>query len=87
MRVCLINKSSTRDARIMIEAGRSFAVASVMRLTGPGIDATEGIMLGGASVDELGRWAPEPSAVVYLNSQESIVDVPAASAAVVFFND
>jgi hypothetical protein len=87
LRVCLINKNSTRDARIMIEAQRSFAIASIMRLTGPGIDATEGIVLGGASVDELGGWAPEPREAAYLNSQESTVDVPAASAAVVFLSD
>jgi hypothetical protein len=54
LRICLINKDFTRDARTMIETGRSFAVASIMRLTGPGVDATEGTILGVASVDELG---------------------------------
>ena len=54
LRVCLINNDFTRDARTMIATGRSFTVASIMRLTGSGADATDGTMLGVASVDEWG---------------------------------
>src|SRR5262245_27585080 len=84
LRVCLINKDFARGARVHIDAGRSFAAASVMRLVGPSVDATSGITLGGASVDDLGRWTP----VVHDESRatamgEMVVQVPAASAALV----
>ena len=84
LRVCLINKDFVRGARVRIDAGRSFAAASVMRLVGPSVDATSGITLGGASVDDFGRWAP----VVHDESRttamgEMVVQLPAASAALV----
>src|SRR5215510_6934494 len=84
LRVCLINKDFARGARVHIDAGRSFAAASVMRLVGPSVDATSGIALGGESVDDFGRWAP----VVHDESRatamgEMVVQVPAASAALV----
>src|SRR5262245_53631164 len=82
--VCLINKDLTRGARVRIDAGRSFAASSVMRLVGTSANATSGITLGGASVDDFGRWAP----VVHDESRatamsEMVVQVPAASAALV----
>jgi hypothetical protein len=84
LRVCLINKDFVRGARVRIDAGRSFAAASVMRLVGPSVDATSGITLGSAGVDDFGRWAP----VVHDESRatamgEMVVQLPAASAALV----
>jgi len=35
----------------------------------------------------LGGWAPQPSEAAYLNGREAILDIPSASAAVVFLND
>jgi hypothetical protein len=87
LRVCLINKDFRRGVRVTIDPGRDFGVSSVMRLTGPAADATAGIMLGGASVDEFGRWAPATGEVTHLAGREITVDIPAASAAVVFIFD
>jgi hypothetical protein len=42
-----------------------------------------GLTLGGASVDEFGRWEPLMHGEVPLTGNEIIVDVPAASAALV----
>jgi hypothetical protein len=81
--VCLINQNITRDERVAIDSGRSFTAASVLRLAGPAIDATGGVTLGGASVDEFGRWAPLMHEEVHLTGNKIIVDVPAASAALV----
>jgi hypothetical protein len=52
-----------------------------MRLVGPSVDATSGITLAGASVDDLGRWAPVEAA--HAAGGEISIDVPAASAALV----
>jgi hypothetical protein len=81
LRVCLMNQNITRDERVAIDPGRKFTVASMLRLAGPAIDATAGVTLGGASVDEFGRWAPPMHEEVHLTGHEIIVDVPGASAA------
>jgi hypothetical protein len=83
LRICLINQDVTLDKRVVIEPGRKFTSASMLRLAGPAIDATAGVKLGGASVDEFGRWAPPLQEEVGTTGNEIIVDVPAASAALV----
>jgi hypothetical protein len=83
LRVCLINQNVARDERVAIDPGRKFTVASMLRLAGPAIDATAGMTLGGASIDDFGRWAPPMSEEVRLTDYEIIVNVPAASAALV----
>ncbi|HEY6996211.1 MAG TPA: glycosyl hydrolase family 79 C-terminal domain-containing protein [Xanthobacteraceae bacterium] len=83
LRVCLINADFVRGARVRIDPGRRFAVASVMRLSGPSADATAGVTLGGAGVDDFGRWAPATGELAHATARELAVDVPAASAAVV----
>ncbi|PWT88941.1 MAG: hypothetical protein C5B56_07945 [Proteobacteria bacterium] len=83
VRICLINLNITHDERVAIEPGRKFTSASMLRLAGPAIDATAGLTLGGASVDEFGGWAPLLHEEVHLTSNEILVDVPAASAALV----
>ena len=55
----------------------------MLRLAGPAIEAAAGVTLGGASVDEFGKWAPAMNEEVPLTGHEIIVDVPAASAALV----
>ena len=82
LRICVINQNIT-DERVAINPGRKFTVASMLRLAGPAIDATDGVTLGGASVDEFGRWAPLMHEELHLTGNEIIVDVPAASAALV----
>ena len=54
-----------------------------MRLEGPAADANTGTTLGGASVNEFGAWLPAPDEVAHLSDREIVVEVPAASAAVV----
>jgi hypothetical protein len=80
LRVCLINQNITRDERVAIDLERKFTAASMLRLAGPAIDATAGVTFGGASVDELERWAPTMNEEVRLTGHEFIVDVQAASA-------
>jgi hypothetical protein len=83
LRICLVNQNITLDERLAIDPGRKFTAASMMRLAGPAIDATAGVTLGGASIDEFGRWAPPMNEEVRLTGREILVDVPAASAALV----
>jgi hypothetical protein len=62
---------------VAIDLGGKFTAAFMLRLAGPAIDATAGVTFGGASVDELGRWAPPMSEEVRLTGHEFIVAVPA----------
>jgi hypothetical protein len=81
LRLSLINKDVGRDARVVVDPGHRFAAASLMRLAGPSADATTGVTLGGASVDELGEWDPRVE-VVRFAGREITIPLPAASAAV-----
>jgi hypothetical protein len=83
LRVCVINKDFRRGARVSIDPGRSFGFASIIKLAGPAADATAGVTLGGASVDELGGWAPAVNAVARPASRDITVDVPAANAVLI----
>jgi hypothetical protein len=80
LRLCLINKDFRRAAQVTIDAGRTFGAGSIMRLNGPAADATAGIALGGASVDEMGRWTPASTEAVQPRGREVSVEVPASSA-------
>jgi hypothetical protein len=81
LRVCLINKDSRNAIRAGVSPGRRFSVASVLRLSGPAIDAGEGVTLGGAAVDETGRWTPKLGDNADRRDGEVIMNLPAASAA------
>jgi hypothetical protein len=87
LRICLINKDLGRGARVRIDPKRSFTAGSVVRLSGPAVDATAGVTLGGSSVDEFGAWAPALREVVNPAGREFTFDVPAASAALVILGD
>jgi hypothetical protein len=84
LQVCLINKDFSHGARVTIDAGWTFGASSVMRLAGPAIGATSGVMLSGASVDEFGTWMPRTRERSHIPAAREItVDLPAASAALV----
>lgn len=82
LRLCLINKDLSKDTRVRIDAGRRFRAASITRLTASAVDATTGVMLGGAAVDDFGGWTPKPPETLRPDP-DMVVDVPTASAALV----
>lgn len=81
LRVCLINAHSGRAVRVAVDPGRRFTGASVLRLAGPAIDATDGVTLGGVPVDAFGRWAPAQYETAARAAADMVVDLAAASAA------
>jgi hypothetical protein len=87
LRICLINKDPRGGARVWIDPQRTFTAASVVRLSGPAVDATAGITLGASSVDEFGGWAPAVREAVIPAAGEFAVDAPPASAALVTLGD
>jgi hypothetical protein len=83
LRVFLINKDFARAVRVRIDPGRSFGGASITRLAGLAADATSGITLGGASVDDFGGWMPLTVEAARAGGGEIAIDVPAATAVLV----
>jgi hypothetical protein len=86
-RICLINKESRGVLRVDIAPGRRFTGASLLRLTGPAIDATAGITLGGAAVDDTGQWSPARRESLDVAGGTLLLELPAASAALVELHD
>jgi hypothetical protein len=83
LRVTLINKSIEANVCVRVDPGRVFRGGTVLRLLGPSVDAKTGVTFGDASVDDYGEWAPLGSPPLKIDGRDVIVDVPAASAAVV----
>ena len=77
----LINKDIARAVRVSIDAGRDLAGASILRLAGPGLQATSEVTLGGAQVDISGEWKPRAERVS-ASDRAIAFDLPAANAAV-----
>ena len=83
LRVVVINKDGQNDLRLRIDPGRDRASGAVLTwLAGPGLDATAGVMLGGASVDDVGGWTPAHQEAPVTDAGIAI-GLPAASAVVV----
>jgi hypothetical protein len=83
LQVYLVNKEADCAVRATIESTHDFSSASVLRLAAPAIDATTGVTLGRATVDDIGRWAPAARETAEIRQREVVVDVAAASAALV----
>jgi hypothetical protein len=80
-RVILINKDLTQNAHVRIST--TGQKATILRLTAPSADSKTDITFGGASVGPNGDWAPNLKESKTLESNRFLVELPAASAAVV----
>jgi hypothetical protein len=83
-RVAVFNKDGGRGMDLSIRTPRGMKTATAWRLRAPGLDATEGVTLAGAAVGEHGVWAPKTVEPVAVRDGAARLQVPAASAALVF---
>ena len=79
----LINKESSIPATARINSTLPIAKASVMRLTGPSLTSATGVTFGGSTVSAEGRWGPPQTELLPVRNGAAVIEVPAASAAVV----
>jgi len=81
----LINKESSAEAMVVIDAGASSSLrsGSVIRMAGPSLESKSGVTLGGAGVSHDGRWKSAQVEEVSGTRGKLQVRLPAASAAVV----
>jgi hypothetical protein len=78
----LINKGEIASV-LHLDTGSQSRDASVMRLSGPAVDAKTGIMLGGAEVTSRGTWKATNAQVLPVREGQLMLPMPAASAAIV----
>jgi hypothetical protein len=86
LHLVLINKDAQSPVNVEVSGLTSYSQAAVLRLTAPMLDAQTGITFGGRSVDANGSWAPAPAERVERKETFFLLQLPAASAAVVSFN-
>lgn len=81
-RVALVNKDATRDLDVALALPTGVRQAEVWRLSGPALDATEGITLAGSPVGPGAQW--QPREVSRLKASHGVLSLPLphASAAV-----
>jgi hypothetical protein len=85
--VSLINKETSRDAEVTIAGARSFAGGRLMRLVAPSLESKEDVTLGGAAVTPGARWAVSLYERVAARRDDWVLELPAASAALVTLGD
>ncbi len=82
--VTLINKGAGAP-ELTVNLGEHFKAkqASIIRLSGPAIDAKTGITLGGAEVTPDGTWKAAKSESIHVRNGQLTVTLPPTSAAIV----
>jgi hypothetical protein len=58
LHIALINTRPDSAIRFQVSGFRPTVPGSILRLTGPSLDATGGVLLGGSPVSAAGAWAP-----------------------------
>jgi hypothetical protein len=85
MIIALVNKASFGDRDVLITTDKPFHRASLLRLTGPALDATHGIEFGRAVITSDGTWNPRGEPLPVRNGGLRVA-APAASAALIFLS-
>jgi hypothetical protein len=83
-RIALVNKDLGRDLRVSIELPAATKTSELWRLSAPTIDSTEHITLAANEITGVdAQWSPRAEKV-RVKERNAVIDVPRASAAVVF---
>jgi hypothetical protein len=81
--VTLINKGGTEAAVNVAIGSEVNGFANTIRLTGPAVNATTGITLGGSEVSSSGTWKLARPEALPMRKGRSLIRMPAYSAAIV----
>ncbi|HEY0306726.1 MAG TPA: glycosyl hydrolase family 79 C-terminal domain-containing protein [Acidobacteriaceae bacterium] len=84
--ILAFNKGNKTTAlTVSLPSSRTKGSASILRLASPALDATSGLMLGGAAVSSNGTWKPDSNEMLHPSDGIFQVSLPAFSAAAVSF--
>jgi hypothetical protein len=79
--ILLCNKDSTQDVQLSISCGQSVKQATLLEMAAPGLSATSGVTIQGASVNADGSFTPGASyAASQINGEVVTCYLPALSA-------
>ncbi len=83
LKVAAFNKNLDRGVRLTIDSGQPAKRATALRLRAPRVDDTTDTTLGGAPVGAGGAWSSAQQEVLAIENRTAILDLPAASAALI----
>jgi len=83
LHLALINKDVRQSVRVRISGAGSYSQARVLRLIAPSLGSQTGITFGGSPVGPTGDWSPTSAEKIERRGRAFLVQLPAASAAVV----
>lgn len=86
VRVAIINKDERQAIHVALRAGAQARKATLWRLTAPSVESKTGVRLAGAEVSSDGAWAAERVEHLTGVGGEYTVNLPGASAAIVFLS-
>lgn len=72
-----------KNADLTLDAGQRVQGAEMVRLTGPSLEDTQGVTLGGAEVSAGGVWVAQHVEHMSARDGKVLCHIPAASAAMV----
>jgi hypothetical protein len=86
MRVAVFNKNVSRSVRLSIDAGQRAQRIRSLRLHAARVGDTTDATFGGAPVGAGGAWSASREEVLTVENGDAILDLPAASAALIRFD-
>jgi hypothetical protein len=79
--IVLVNKDSTQNVQATVACGQAVKKAALLEMTGPGLSATSGVAIQGASVNVDGSFTPgAPYAAPQISGEVVTCYVPALTA-------
>jgi hypothetical protein len=87
LKTILFNKNPNASLRLTIDPGQRAQKATALMLSGSSLEATSGVTLGGSATDAHGEWHGAKLATVSSKNGMFVVELPAASGALVEFHD
>src|SRR5690348_2052674 len=82
----VLNKDASKSLRLVIDPGQKAERASVLMLTGPSLDATSGVKLGGSGVHTYAHWEAAKRQTVTAKNGAFTLELPAASGYLVTYS-
>jgi glycosyl hydrolase family 79 len=85
LKVAVFNKNLNRGTRLTIDPGQRAQRVTLLRLHAPRIDDTTDTTFGAAPVGSAGEWSVAREETLPLENGSAVIDLPAASAALITF--
>lgn len=86
LKTVVLNKDANKALRLAIDPGQRVERATVLMLTGPSLDATSGVKLGGSAVHQHAHWEAAKHQTITAKNGAFMLELPAASGCLVTYS-